>query len=251
MHTPRFVVPILSLTALGACAGERAGMAPADLEEFATGYAAAWCSQDPAAVAAFFAEDGSLTINEGEPSAGRAAITEAARSFMSAYPDMVVEMDSLGRAGDRVTFHWTFTGTDAGPGGMGHSVHISGYEEWLFGPAGLVADSRGHYDEAEWQRQAAGGAAPPVWEFDPAMIFPAGRSLARPEDGVTLPDGRLIVVDQEHGLRLVAPDGSSEPFGEMAAAGYVHRPPEHAGGANGVSLEPGGLHLLVADIFRG
>jgi sugar lactone lactonase YvrE len=61
----------------------------------------------------------------------------------------------------------------------------------------------------------------------------------------------LIVVDQVDGLRLVAPDGTSAPFGEMVSAGYVHDPPEHSGGANGISLEPDGVHVLIADIHHG
>jgi sugar lactone lactonase YvrE len=81
------------------------------------------------------------------------------------------------------------------------------------------------------------------------MVFPADQSLTRPEDGVALPDGQLIVVDQVHGLRLVQTDGTSQPFGEMAAAGYQHNPPTYPGGANGISLEPGGSHVLVADVF--
>jgi sugar lactone lactonase YvrE len=90
-----------------------------------------------------------------------------------------------------------------------------------------------------------------TWSYDASMVFPADGSLSRPEDGVALPDGRLIVGDQVHGLRLVALDGSSTPFGNLAASGYVHRPPTHPGGANGVSLEPGGTHLLVTDVFGG
>ena len=39
-----------------------------DLQDFAARYTAAWCSQDPASVASFFAPRGSLTINDGEPS---------------------------------------------------------------------------------------------------------------------------------------------------------------------------------------
>ncbi len=46
--------------------------------EFATRYTAAWCSQDPASVAAFFAEDGSLAVNEDAPAKGREAITAVA-----------------------------------------------------------------------------------------------------------------------------------------------------------------------------
>jgi hypothetical protein len=80
---------------------------------------------------------------------------------MTALPDMRLVMDSLGQAGDRVTYHWTLTGTNTGPGGTGHPVHISGYEEWLFGPDGLIADSRGHMDEAEYERQLTTAVPPP------------------------------------------------------------------------------------------
>jgi len=59
--------------------------APDQLREFARRYTEAWCSQDPARVAENYAPDGSLTINDGPPSVGRAAITEAARSFMVAH----------------------------------------------------------------------------------------------------------------------------------------------------------------------
>lgn len=91
----------------------------------------------------------------------------------------------------------------------------------------------------------------PHWSFNPEMIFPADRSLNRPEDGVVLTDGRLIVADQVDGLRLVRADGSSRPFGNLADAGYVHSPPEFVGGANGITLEPTGTHILVSDVFRG
>ena len=94
-------------------------------------------------------------------------------------------------------------------------------------------------------------AALPQWTYDSTMIFPADRSLARPEDGIALPDGRLIVADQVHGLRLVETDGTSKPFGDLGATGYRHHPPEHIGGANGIALEPDGTHLLLADVFGG
>lgn len=91
----------------------------------------------------------------------------------------------------------------------------------------------------------------PHWSFDASMLFPADHSLRMPEDGIALPDGRLIVTDQVHGLRLVAMDGTSTPFGDLAGAGYRHRPPDHTGGANGVSLEPDGAHLLLTDANYG
>lgn len=108
-------------------------------------------------------------------------------------------------------------------------------------------------DEGRDPAQSTATSTPglPRWSFAPDMVFPADRSLVRPEDGIALPDGRLIVADQVHGLRLVETDGSSTPFGDLAGAGYVHAPPDRNGGANGISLEPSGTHLLLTDIFHG
>lgn len=123
------------------------------LKEFGTRYTAAWCSQRAASVAAFFSERGSLTINGGAPAVGRAAITAAAQGFMTAFPDMVVKMDSVSLEGGRALYRWTLTGTNTGPGGTGRAVGISGHEEWTFGADGLIAESQGHFDEAEYNRQ--------------------------------------------------------------------------------------------------
>lgn len=142
------------LSCLGTGIAEDIPAGVTDMKEFALRYAEAWCSQDPARVAAFFAEDGSLTINGGTPSVGRAAIAEAARSFMTAYPDMTVDMESLEQARNKYRFHWLFTGINGGPGGTGRTVSIKGYEEWTIGPGELIADSQGHYDAADWARQA-------------------------------------------------------------------------------------------------
>ena len=124
-----------------------------DMNSFAIRYTAAWCSQNPASVAAFFAENGSLRINDGAPSVGRAAITEAARGFMRDFPDLVVEMDGLDRKGGGYTYHWTLSGTNTGPGGTSNKVRISGYEEWTIGADGLIAASLGHFDAADYNRQ--------------------------------------------------------------------------------------------------
>jgi len=127
-----------------------------ELLGLARAYTEAWCSQDPARVAAHYAPEGSLTINDGAPAVGREAITEAARSFMDAFPDMVVEMDELRVQGEAPEYHWTLIGTNTGHGGTGRQVHISGYEEWTIGDDGLIAASLGHYDQADWDRQLAG-----------------------------------------------------------------------------------------------
>ncbi|MCC5861899.1 MAG: SMP-30/gluconolactonase/LRE family protein [Gammaproteobacteria bacterium] len=87
--------------------------------------------------------------------------------------------------------------------------------------------------------------------YEQVALFPTDRTLVRPEDGVMLADGTLLVADQVHGLAALAPDGAKRPFGDFAAAGYVHEPPERSAGPNGVALEPDGIHVLVADIFTG
>lgn len=126
-----------------------------DLHGFATRYTAAWCSQDAARVAAFFGENGSLTINDGPPSVGRAAIAAAAQEFMTAFPDLKVMMDNVSGEAEHAIYRWTLEGHANGPGGSGAFVRISGYEEWLIGNDGLIAQSLGHFDAADWQRQIA------------------------------------------------------------------------------------------------
>ena len=130
---------------------------PEKLRRFAEDYTAAWCSMDPSRVAAHFAPGGSLAINGGAPAVGRDAITATARGFYTALPDMQVFMDDLIIDGDRIEFHWTFTGTNTGPGGTGKAVRVVGYEEWTIGDDGLIAASLGSYDAAEYARQLERG----------------------------------------------------------------------------------------------
>ena len=127
------------------------------LNEFATHYTAAWCSQHAASVASFFEEQGSFRINDSTPAVGRAAITNSAQSFMTAFPDMVVKMDRLVVNGAKTEYHWTLTGTNTGPGGTGKFVKISGFEEWRFGHDGLIEQSLGHFDATDYERQLNAG----------------------------------------------------------------------------------------------
>ncbi|SRR5712692_4661927 len=130
----------------------------AKITTFAKRYAEAWCSQNPESVAAFFAENGSLSVNDGPSAVGRAAIAEVARGFMHDLPDMVVTMDDVSRNSDGTAFHWTLIGTNTGPGGTGKRVRISGYELWQFDKAGLIENSKGHFHSAEYERQLKHGA---------------------------------------------------------------------------------------------
>jgi steroid delta-isomerase-like uncharacterized protein len=128
-----------------------------NLIKFAKRYAKAWCSQDPEKVAAFFAERGSISINHGPPAVGRAAIAKEAQAFMTTFPDIVITFDKLEPRGDATAFHWTLIGTNTGPGGSGKFVQISGYELWKIDNDGLIAESKGHFDSAEYERQLKHG----------------------------------------------------------------------------------------------
>ncbi len=125
----------------------------AELTDFAKRYATAWSSQDPGLLASFYAENGTLRINDGEPSIGRDAITETARSFMTGFPDMVVRLVELRKTDGAVEFHWHWTGTNTGPGGIGNAVDLRGYEQWTLDDDGLILMSSGYFDNDEYQRQ--------------------------------------------------------------------------------------------------
>jgi hypothetical protein len=128
-----------------------------DLRDLATRYTAAWCSRNPESVAAFYAHQASLRVNDDPPAVGRNAITQVAQSFMTAFPDLCVVFDDLRLQADELEYHWTLSGSNTGPGGMGHKVRISGFERWRIGSDGLIASSQGHFDAAEYRRQLEQG----------------------------------------------------------------------------------------------
>ena len=121
------------------------------IEKLARDYTEAWCSRDPARVAAHYAPGGTIAINGGEP----AGIAEVAQSFIASFPDIEVFMNDLVFTDDAVEYHWTFTGTSADTAKW---VRIPGFEEWTIGTDGLIASSRGHYDQIEYDRQLREGA---------------------------------------------------------------------------------------------
>ena len=118
------------------------------MQDFAERYTAAWCSQDPARVAAFFSANGSLRVNDGTPAVGRSAIAAVALGFMTDFPDLQVIMDGIETQGDRAIYRWTLTGTKDG-----RRVRISGFEQWRIGGDGLIAESLGHFDSDDYARQ--------------------------------------------------------------------------------------------------
>jgi nuclear transport factor 2 (NTF2) superfamily protein len=121
------------------------------IENLATSYTEAWCSHDASRVAAHYAPGGTIAINGGEPT----AIAEVAAAFITAFPDIEVAMDDLVSKDEVVEYHWTFMGTSAETGKW---VRIPGFEEWRIDADGLIAESRGRYDQAEYDRQLREGA---------------------------------------------------------------------------------------------
>lgn len=153
---------VLTLNLLTACGTPQEQAEPVDLNDFATRYAAAWSAGDPVAFAAFYAEDATFRINEGEASVGRAAIADTAAGFMTAFPDMHIELIEVRETADHVEFHWHWTGTNTGPGGTGNAVDLRGYEQWTLSD-GLILATHGHMDDAEYQRQLQGASQAAVW----------------------------------------------------------------------------------------
>ena len=185
------------------------------LRDFATRYTAAWCSQDPAQVASFFSPSGSLKVNDGAPAVGRAAITAVAKGFMTDFPDMKVSMDDVSVQGERAVYRWTLVGTNTGPGGTGRSVRISGYEEWRIGADERIAESLGHFDAEDYERQLAGGGKP-------AEKPGAGRSATAKETSADDLKARL-----DRGEKVLVIDVRSDEEVEAGSIpGAVHIPME-------------------------
>jgi RimJ/RimL family protein N-acetyltransferase len=123
-----------------------------ELEELARSYTEAWCSRDASRVAAHYGPGGKIAVNGGEP----AGIADVAAGFIAAFPDIQVFMDDLVLREDGVVeYRWTFTGTSTE---TGRWVRIPGFEEWTIGADGLIAESQGHFDQDEYDRQLREGA---------------------------------------------------------------------------------------------
>lgn len=121
------------------------------VEQLARTYTEAWCSRDSARVAAHYVPGGMIAINGGDAS----GIAEVAEAFIAAFPDIEVFMDDLVLREDGIVeYCWTFTGTSAE---TGQSVRVPGFEEWTIASDGLIAESRGHYDQTEYDRQLQDG----------------------------------------------------------------------------------------------
>ncbi len=127
---------------------------PQTIRDVAAGYAAAWTSGSPAAVAACYAPDGQITINRGDTLRGRAAIADMAAGFHAAFPGLVVLCDQVRTAGSHVLFAWTLQGRHID---TGNDVRVGGWEEWELDDDCRIRSSLGWFDTEEYQRQIAEG----------------------------------------------------------------------------------------------
>lgn len=126
-----------------------------DFAGLARRYSEAWTSGQPEAVASFYASDGQIVINRGDPHVGTAAITAMAAGFYAEFPDLVVHCDSARIAGDHAIFVWTLEGHHAQTGNF---VKVGGWEEWDLDANGKVARSLGWFDAEDYTRQIEGAA---------------------------------------------------------------------------------------------
>lgn len=126
---------------------------PTERSALGEGYAKAWSSGSPQAVASFFAEDGQIAINRGDPSVGRAAIAEMAASFYAAFPDLIVRCDDLRVVGNHALFAWTLEGHHVETKNF---VKVPGWEEWELDENSLVKSSTGWFDAADYDAQIEG-----------------------------------------------------------------------------------------------
>ena len=122
------------------------------MRQVAGAYTAAWNSGSADAVAEFFAPDGRIVINRGNPWEGRTGVAQMAAGFFADVPDLTLVCDGVRIAGDHVAYLWTFTGTHAG---SGNPLRIVGWEEWDVDVELKVKSSRGWYDADDYARQTA------------------------------------------------------------------------------------------------
>ena len=78
---------------------------PEAVRAMAAAYTAAWNSGAREAVASFYAPDGQIVINRGEPWVGRKGIGEMAAGFLADVPDLKLVCDEVRCAGNHVA--WT------------------------------------------------------------------------------------------------------------------------------------------------
>ncbi len=78
------------------------------------------------------------------------------RNLTRIQPDIIVHMDDILSSGTHGVYRWTLEGHNTGPEGTGSYVKISGWEYWRYTEDGLMAESFGHFDAEDYERQLNG-----------------------------------------------------------------------------------------------
>jgi hypothetical protein len=146
----KYLLTILAVSLISACQQKSKYD---EMVDFGNRYTEAWNSKIPANMASFYALDGTLVINNGTPSVGRDQLAETAKSFMTAFPDLKLTMDSLTQDAENFRYYWTFEGTNTGPDGTGNEVVFSGFEEWTMNSDMLIQTSIGTFDSEDYNEQ--------------------------------------------------------------------------------------------------
>ncbi|SDW35517.1 conserved hypothetical protein [Ruegeria halocynthiae] len=123
------------------------------LNNLARDYAIAWSSGDADAVAGFFAPEGLISVNRGEPLQGHAAIAGMVRGLYSEFPDLEVRCDMMRWAGPHALFVRTLEGHHAR---TGNPVVTRGWEQWELTSDNKIQSASEWFDAAEQQRQIDG-----------------------------------------------------------------------------------------------
>ena len=121
--------------------------------QMAMEHAAAWSAGALEKIAELFAENGSITVNGGDPHVGRAAISENAKELLATFPGLVVHCHQTRQAGDRAVFIWTLEGQHADTGEL---VSLPGWHEWELDDDTRVKRCCGFFDASDLARQITG-----------------------------------------------------------------------------------------------
>lgn len=104
-------------------------------------------------MAAFFAEDGEIVINRGNPRSDRDRVRDMAAGFYADALDLTLTCDDIRLAGTHAVYAWTFTAHDAS---TGNPLSIRDWEEREPGVGLKVKATRGWFDADDDARLAKG-----------------------------------------------------------------------------------------------
>jgi len=135
----------------------RCGMTREQIVALLERQARAWNAHDPAAVAACYAPNATEYDAGGETAVGRDAIAARAKQYIDAFPDMRLEIVSIGVEGNTYTWQWKALGTNSGSlAGIpptNRKVVVEGCSVGKVGDDGLIGSETDYWNEASMMRQ--------------------------------------------------------------------------------------------------